>query len=127
MEAHVEAMLKALVAVAWADGRVDEGESEVIEGLIAAFELGEEDAQTVRSYAKERRSLDDVPLTDLGSTDRRALLQHAVILSYVDGQQSDEEKAVLAALVRRLHVPEEEATPLLAAAEERAQRLLSQL
>lgn len=127
MEAHVEAMLKALVAVAWADGRVDEGESEVINGLIAAFELGEDDAASVRAYALEKRTLDDVPLTDLGSTDRRTLLQHAVILSYVDGEQSSEEKALLADLVSRLHVPDEEATPLLAAAEERAQRLLSQL
>ena len=39
MQDYQEAMVKSLVAIAWADGRVDAGESEVIEALISAFEL----------------------------------------------------------------------------------------
>ncbi len=127
MQDYQEAMVKSLVAVAWADGRVDQEETEVIEALIASFEIGDEDAQTIRTYAKEKRSLEDVPLTDLSATDRRMLLQHAVILTFVDGEQSDEEKVLLDQLVERLRVPTEEATPILEAATVRAKRMLELL
>lgn len=39
MEDHQEAMVKSLVAVAWADGRMDDEEAEVIEALLSAFEI----------------------------------------------------------------------------------------
>lgn len=127
MQDYQEAMLKSLVAVAWADGRMDGEESEVIDALIAAFGIDEEAGATLKEYAKEKRTLEDVPLTDLSASDRRQLLQHAVILSYVDGEQSDTEKQVLSDLTTRLKVPEDEAGEIMKAAGERAQRLLSLL
>ena len=127
MEDYQEAMVKSLVAVAWADGRVDDEETEVIEALISAFEIGSDDAAAIRDFAKEKRSIDDVPLTDLSAHDRRMLLQHAVILTYIDGEQSEQEKEVLQGLVQKLNVPEDEAKDLLASAEERAKRLLDLL
>src|SRR6478609_10409610 len=116
MQDFEEAIVKSLVAVAWADGRMEENEAEVIEALIGAFELAEADAQAVREYAKTPRSLEDVPLTDLSANDRRMLVQHAVILTYVDGQQSAQEKEVLEALVAKLNLPEDERITLVAAA-----------
>jgi len=127
MEDHQEAMVKSLVAVAWADGRVDDSETEVIEALISAFELEGADADSIREYAKESRSIEDVPLTELSAPDRRMLLQHAVILTYVDGEQSEKEREVLGGLVRQLRIPDEEAQEILAGAETRAKRLLSLL
>jgi tellurite resistance protein len=124
---YQEAMLKALVAVAWADGRVDGEESEVIEALISSFELGPTDAQSIRDYARTKRSLSDVALTELSASDRRLLLQHAVILTYIDGEQTDREREVLGDLVKTLRLPEEEAGPLVAAADARARRLVSLL
>lgn len=124
MQDYQEAMLKSLVAVAWADGRVDDGESEVIEALLAAFEIAGEDADAIREYAKTQRGLDEIPLTDLSASDRRQLLQHAVILSFVDGEQSDEERALLSQLTERLRIPADEAKGLIGAAETRAKRLL---
>lgn len=117
-------MLKSLVAVAWADGRVEEEESEVIEALLAAFEIQGDDAESIREYAKTERKIADIPITDLSHADRRALLQHAVILSYIDGEQSDTEDAVLKELVGILRIPDDEAKELLAYAEQRAKRLL---
>ena len=117
-------MVKSLVAVAWADGRVEDEENEVIEALLAAFEITGDDAEALREYAKTKRSLDEIPLTDLSATDRRMLLQHAVILTYVDGEQTADEQALLQDLVARLRVPAEEAAELIAAAEARAKRLL---
>ena len=127
MEDHQEAMVKSLVAVAWADGRMDDNEGEVIEALISAFAIQGEDATRIRDYAKTPRTIDDVPLTELSDHDRRMLLQHAVILTYIDGEQSDAEVKVLDALVKKLHLPEAEAKELLAAAEQRAKRLLDLL
>lgn len=127
MEDHQEAMVKSLVAVAWADGRMDDEEAEVIEALLSAFEVKGEDAESIRTYAQEPRTLEDVPLTDLSAHDRRLLLQHAVIVTYIDGQQTDDEVKVLGELAGRLHIPEDEAKSLLEVAGDRARRLLDLL
>lgn len=127
MQDYQEAMLKSLVAIAWADGRVDGEEAEVIEALLSSFEVPDGDAAMIREYAKSPRSIDDVPITDLSAADRRALLQHAVILTYIDGEQSDKEREVLDALVTKLRIPADEAKELLAVADERARRLISLL
>jgi tellurite resistance protein len=127
MQDHQEAMLKSLVAIAWADGRVEGEESEVIEALLSAFDVHDEDADRIREYAKHPRTLDDVPLTELSAEDRRALLQHALIVTYIDGHQSEQEKKILAELVAKLRLPAEEAQEILEAAEARAKRLLSLL
>lgn len=127
MQEHQEAMVKSLVAVAWADGRMDGEETEVIEALLSTFEIEGEDAEAIRSFAKEPKGLDDVPLTDLSASDRRLLLQHAVILTYIDGEQSDDEKKLIEDLVQRLHLPDAEAKVLLEASEQRARRLLDLL
>ncbi len=127
MEDYQEAMVKSLVAVAWADGRVDEAENEVIEALISAFGLSDEDADSIREYAKTKRSMDEIPLSELSKTDRRTLLQHAVILAYVDGEKSEKEQEVLMNLVAQLRISDEEATALIDNAEARAKDLLSLL
>ena len=127
MEAHVEAIVKSLVAVAWADGQMDKSEKQVLDALIAAFKLGEEDAANLRNYAEQTRTLADVPLSDLSADDRRLLLQQAVIISYADGQQSELEKGVLRDLAHTLHIPEQEATELLSASARRAERLVELL
>lgn len=127
MQDYQEAMLKSLVAVAWADGRVDAEEHEVIEALISAFEVSAEDAEQIREFARSPKAIDDVPLSDLSASDRRVLLQHAVILTYIDGTQSEKEKEILSTLVAKLRVPTDEATQILADADARAKRLLSLL
>jgi tellurite resistance protein len=127
MEDYQEAMVKSLVAVAWADGRVDSQESEVIEALIAAFQLSDDDAESIRQYARTPRSIEDVPLTELSAHDRRQLLQHAVILTYVDGEQTEREQQVLKQLVQQLKLPEQEAEELMRASEKRAKKLANLL
>ncbi len=127
MEDAQEAMLKSLVAVAWADGRLENEETEVIEALISAFGVEGESAESIRAFAKTPKSIDDVPITELSASDRRVLLQHAVIVTYIDGTQSEKEREVLDALIAKLRVPAEEAKQILDDAETRAKRLLSLL
>jgi uncharacterized tellurite resistance protein B-like protein len=124
---YQDAMLRSLVAIAWADGHFASEESEVIEALISTFQLSEQDAAKVRDFAKTPRGLDDVPVTELSAEDRRLLLQHAVILSYIDGGQSEHELEIIDELVDRLRIPEKEADALIAAANERAKKLVDLL
>ena len=121
------AMLKSLVSVAWADGVYADEEREMVEALLSAFEASEDEAKYVREYAATQRTLEDIPLTDLSTDDRRVLVQHAVLLSYVDGEQAASEKEFLGKLCERLRVPADEAKALIDAAELRAKKFLDLL
>ncbi|HEX9294768.1 MAG TPA: DUF533 domain-containing protein [Polyangiaceae bacterium] len=121
------AILQSLVSVAWADGRISQEETEVLEALFQAFEVNDEEAVEIREYAKTPRSLADIPLTALSADDRRMLLQHAVLLTFIDGEQAPAEKALLSELCSKLRIPDEEAGSLLLAAEGRARRFLDLL
>jgi len=121
------AILKSLCAVAWADGRVADDEKEVIEALLQAFDANDNEAQMIRDYVAEPKTLDDIPLTEMDSDDRRVLLQHAVFLTFIDGNQDEKEKALLQALSDRLRIPAEERIAIMNVAEDRAKRFLNLL
>src|ERR1041385_8796699 len=107
MHEQDKAILKSLVSVAWADGRVSEEETEILEALLQAFEASADDIAELREYAKTPRSLADIPLTELSADDRRMLLQHAVLLTFIDGAQAPEEKKLLGDLCNKLRIPAE--------------------
>ena len=121
------AILKGLVAIAWADGRVANEELEVIEALLQAFAASPSETREIRAYAKEPKRLADIPVTDLSFDDRRVLLQHAVLLTFIDGEQHEKERKLLEELCELLRIPGVEAKGLIAAAEERAKGFLNLL
>jgi tellurite resistance protein len=121
------AILKSLVSVAWADGRISEEETEVLEALFQAFEANSDDIAEIREYAKTPRSLADIPLSELSADDRKMLLQHAVLLTFIDGEQAPQEKKLLGELCEKLRIPAEEVDSLLSAAEGRAKKFLDVL
>ena len=127
MQAQNLAVVKALVSVAWADGHVTREETEVLEALLEAFQAMPSEAHEVRKFATTPRSLADVPVHDLGFAARRQLLQHAVLLSYVDGKQDDKEKELLSELVTLLEIPPLEARDLMREAEDHTKQLLKLL
>ncbi len=127
MHEQDKAIVKSLISVAWVDGIVTQEETEVIEALLQAFGADESEAAELREYAKTPRSLDEIPLTDLSADDRRSLLQHAVLLSFIDGEQSAAEKKHLDDLAAKLRIPDEEAAELMKVAEERSKRLANLL
>ena len=118
------AILKSLVAVAWIDGQFASEEREHLDALINAF--GATEAEAVRDFASTPRSLADIPLTDLSADDRRTLLNHAVVLTHIDGEQTGVEKAFVGDLTSLLRIPEAESTRIVEAAEARVKRLLHQ-
>ena len=121
------AILKGLVTVAWADGRMAGEEKEVLEALLQAVEATPSEAHEVRLFARDPKKLSDVPLHDLSADARRLLLQHAVLLSFVDGEQDQKEKQIIDELCEVLRIPSIESRGLVAAAEERAKSLLKLL
>ena len=107
-------IVKCLVAVAWADGKVAAPESGVIEGLLCGFDASEDEEREILDYAKQKRTLSaDAPLKELSQEDRELLLANAALLTHADGEQSDSEKELLNKLVALLEFDEESAGEIL--------------
>ena len=106
-------VVKSLVAVAWADGKVAQPETHVIEGLLAGFDADDEEEKEILEYAKRKRTLDDIPLSELNEEERELLLANAALLTHADGEQSDTEKALLEKLIGLLGIERAEADKIL--------------
>ena len=118
------AIVKALAAVAWADGEFAEREKQMLDAILDAYGASDQEKVALRGYAAEKRTLDDIELQELSFADRRTLFQHAVLLTFADGRQSRDEVDLLAALGRKLRIPNAETTLLMAAGAERAKKHL---
>ncbi|MBI3203467.1 MAG: TerB family tellurite resistance protein [Myxococcales bacterium] len=117
-------IVKSLVAVAWADGKLEQPESHVIEGLLAGFDASDEEEKEILEYAKTKRTLEkDIPLHALGAEERELLLANAALLTHADGEQSDSEKALLDKLVELLSFAKDDADAILASVKDGALRL----
>ena len=119
--------LKLLVALAWADGRVDEEEMEVVEAMLDAYGADGDEAQEIRDWAGEKRSLDEVDVSGMDMNHLTAVLQHAVLLTYIDGEQSETEVKLLKDFIAKLGLTMDEAEPILMAAEHFTKQLLHEL
>ncbi|MEO6598441.1 MAG: TerB family tellurite resistance protein [Polyangiaceae bacterium] len=107
-------IVKCLVAVAWADGKVASPESGVIEGLLCGFDASEDEERELLDYAKRKRTLStDAPLKELTQEERELLLANAALLTHADGDQSDSEKELLNKLVSMLEFDEASAGQIL--------------
>src|SRR6478672_10429615 len=93
-------IVKSLVAVAWADGKLAAPEAGVIEGMLCGFDASEEEERELLQYAKQKRTLsDDAPSAELSRDDRELLLANVALLTHSDGEQSDSELALLQKLI----------------------------
>jgi tellurite resistance protein len=119
------AIVRSLVPVAWADGVFAEREQEMLDALLEAYGASGAERAELRDYARTRRTLDDIDVRELSADDRRVLLQHAVLLTFVDGEQSPGEVLLLGELAQALRIPPAEASALVSMAEERARRHLA--
>ena len=121
------AIVKGLVAVAWADGKVCAEEQQIIEALLEAYRATPSEAREVRLFANAPRSLDDICVTDLSYDDRRLLLHQSVLLTFADGQKQQAELELLDELGRRLRIQAAEADQIKSAAAEQAKGLVGLL
>ena len=117
------AIVKGLVSVAWADGKMAGQEREVIEALLQAFRATPSEMTEIRAYAEKPRTIDDIPINDLSHGDRRVLLQHAVLVAFVDGERDGKEITLIDELCKRLRIPDVEARGIVDAAVRRVKEL----
>lgn len=111
-------IVRSLIAVAWADGRMEATEATVVEGLLAGFDASEEEERELLEYARVPRSLEnDLPLESLSSADRGLLLSNAALLTMADGEESAGERAVLGRLAELLGFTPEQAARIVADAQ----------
>jgi uncharacterized tellurite resistance protein B-like protein len=121
-------IVKCLVAVAWADGKVASPESGVIEGLLCGFDASDEEERELLDYAKLKRTLSaDAPLGELSAEERELLLANAALLTHADGEQSTAEKVLLDRLVELLGFGPEEAERILSSVQDGALNLSSRM
>lgn len=120
-------IIELLIALAWADGRVEEEETEVVEALLDAFGADKDETKDMLKWAQVKRTLDDVDISNLERSDLNLALQYSVLLTYIDGEQSAKEKELLDMFIKKLGISKEEAEPILSAANERAKGLLEEL
>lgn len=107
-------IVKSLVAVAWADGKLETPESGVIEGMLCGFDATDEEEKEILEYASERRTLgDDIPLDEMSKEDRELLLANAALLTHADGEQSKSESDLLDKLIKILGFDDAEARTIL--------------
>jgi uncharacterized membrane protein YebE (DUF533 family) len=118
------AIVRALVPVAWADGVFAETEKQMLDALLDAYRASDHEKEIIHEYAGKRRTVDDIDLQELSADDRRILFQHAVLLTFADGDQSSDEITFLHALATRLRLPETERDTLMKAGAERAKKYL---
>ncbi len=118
------AIVRGLVPVAWADGNFAETEKQMLDALLDAYQATDKEKEIVHEYAETKRTIDDIDLQELSADDRRVLYQHAVLLTWADGDQSEDELKLLDALAKKLRIPDEEAKALLKHGTERAKKYL---
>ena len=92
-------IVKSLIAVAWADGKLEQPEAGVIEGLLCGFDASKDEEAELLEYARTPRTLEaDIPLAQLSEEDRELLLANAALLAHADGEESSNETALLSKL-----------------------------
>jgi uncharacterized membrane protein YebE (DUF533 family) len=98
MTSKERAIVRALVAVAWADGEMQGPEEGVIEGLLSGFDASPEEEKELLDWAKTPRTLRDIDVKELDRDDRELLLSNAALLVQSDGEETDAEQQLLKSL-----------------------------
>jgi hypothetical protein len=92
----------------------------MLDGLLEAYGATPSEVTEVHEWAKTPRGLNDIPLEELSPDDARVLVQHAVLLTFIDGRQDDKEIDFVKKLAGYVGIPDDEAKALIASAETRA-------
>ena len=119
-------IVKSLIAVAWADGKLEQPEAGVIEGLLCGFDASDDEEADLLEYARIPRTLEaDIPLDQMSEDDRELLLANAALLARADGEESVSEQALLIKLSGILGFAAERAREIIESAGDGALNLSS--
>ena len=118
-------ILQALLMIAWADGQISPSEREMIEQLLTAYDPTDAEAAEVLAWIEAPHPPVDLPLQSLSTADRQLVLNHAVVLSRLDGEVTDRERHAVETLGRRLGFNYDTCRAVVAAVEARTRRLVT--
>ncbi len=113
MTPQEKTIVRALVAVAWADGDMQAPEAGVIEGLLAGFDASDEETAELVEYARSPRTLRELAVEGLTDDDKDTLLRNAALLVCADGVETEGERVLLAHLADVLEVGEAERAEII--------------
>jgi hypothetical protein len=99
----------------------------MLDALLDAYRASDKEKEILHEYAEHRRTIDDIDLQELSSDDRRVLFQHAVLLTFADGDQSKEEITFLHALAKKIRLDEAERDTLMEVGAHRAKKYMKLL
>lgn len=117
-------IIQSLIAVAWADGRIDSSEVNVVEGLLVGLDANPDEERELMEYARVPRTLaQDLPVKRLSEDDRELLLANAALLTLADGRRTFDEARVLTELVGLLGIEHARAEKIIGEAQDGALRL----
>lgn len=109
-------IVKALIAIAWADGEMQGPEAGVIEGMCSGFDASDAEEKALVEWSKTPRTIDEIDTALLDRDDRELLLSNAALLALSDGAEGGKEEAALGKLARHLGFSEGELADVIASA-----------
>lgn len=109
-------IVRSLIAFGWADGKLVEEESQVVDAMLCGFDASEQERADLAEYAKVPRTLSDIPVGKLRGHHRELLLANAALLTLSDGKQVGIERVLLGKLSLLLGFKGEEADKIVATA-----------
>src|SRR5581483_4995293 len=87
--------LALLVAMAWADGRLDESEKDGVRGAAEVFNLSKESRARIDGMLEKPPKLADAKLDGLSSRDKAFAFVAAAWMAHVDGKLDPDEEKLL--------------------------------
>ncbi len=97
--------IHATVALAGADGVVDDHERRLVEALVAAGRCGAHEARAIRAELDDPPSVDEVADALTDPVQRDLVLRLLLVTAHVNDRYEDAESAFLEALARRFGMP----------------------
>ena len=94
----------ALLAVGWADGKLDDAERDAVFAAAEEARLGDDDLRAIREAARTRVELDDLHVDRLRTVERAYVYAIARWIALVDGDLSERETAMLRVLAFALQM-----------------------
>jgi uncharacterized membrane protein YebE (DUF533 family) len=113
-------VVKAMAAMAWSDGHMDEREAKAIRALSARMQLDGHGRSVVEGYLRSRPSIQSLHFEGLTEKERDALMLAAVHFAYLDGRVAPAEREIMLKFGERLGIDEHK----LAQMEEKAKARL---
>jgi uncharacterized tellurite resistance protein B-like protein len=94
--------LGLLVAMAWADGRLDDSEKDGVRGAAQVFNLSKESRGRIDALLEKAPDVADAKTDSLSSRDKSFAFVAAAWMAHVDGKLVPEEEKVLAKIGTKL-------------------------